>query len=450
MFRRVFPYMALCLALSGPVQGQSLEDAREALATGDAEAARALLADLMSTGAPDALALAGLMLRDGLGSEADLQGAMALFESSAAAGSVTAQVALGRIYHHGAPGVPADPLAAQRHYEAAIEAGSVSARTNLAALIASGVFGPPNWTALRGLLETAAEEGSTAARLHLAALLAQGLGGEADPFRARDLAEALVDERVPGAARLLAQMQVQGVGGAADPEAARALLREAFEAGEGAAATDLALLTQVEDPEAALRWFTRAAELGDGWGALNLGRLLSDGEAAPDDDLPRATELYRQAHAAGIAEASYALGIHLWDGLGVESDLEAARTTMRLAALRGSVAAMNDLGVMLETGIGGPPDPQGAREAYRDSAEAGYVLGAWNLADLLLSVAATPDDAAEGYAWCLWAIAAEVDATLRARHQASCNAHAQTLSEAVLRASEARFAELPDPASAIR
>lgn len=428
LFLRVWAVLPLCLCLLGPAQAETVAQARAALLAGDAGRAAEIAETLLTEDAADpaAATLLGVLLRDGRGVTQDVPRAMALLREAAEAGSAPAWVALGRAWQEGRPGLVADPVEAQRAYEAAIDLGSNAARANLAALIRSGALGPPDYAALRSLVAEALIRGSDAARVQMAAFLAEGLGGPADPRRARAMAEAAHADSVPGAARLLAQMQAQGVGGRADPDAARATLTAAAEAGDAGAATDLAAL--LTDADAARALLARAAAAGDGVAALALGRQLSDGALRPEDDLPRATALFRQAHERGLGAGSHALALHLWDGIGVAADPDAAREVMAIAAARGVPGAMNDLGVMLETGVGGAADPDGARAAYRDAAEAGHGLGAWNLADLILSAPGrTRAAAVEGYAWCLRAIANEDDPALRLRHADGCGQYARAL-----------------------
>lgn len=444
--RRIGAALALraAMLIAAPSAAQTLAEAQEALSAGDATAAAQIAEGL---GGPDvdleAAAFFAVLLRDGRDVAQDVPRAMDLLQRAAEAGSVSALVALGRAWQEGRPGLPADPVQAQRAYEAAIAQGSVAARANLAALILSGALGPPDYTALRGLVAQAVDGGSAAAQVQMAGLLAQGLGGPADPRRAREMAQTAYDAGAPGAARLLAQMQLQGVGGRADRAAAQATLEAAFVAGDAAAGTDLA--TIVPDPQDAVNWLARAADAGDGQAAMVLARQLSDGALDPEDDLARATALYRVAHERGLGAGSYALALNLWDGIGVAPDPDAARAVMEIAAARSNAAAMNDLGVMLETGVGSAADVSAARLAYRASAEAGHGLGAWNLADLLLS-APGGGEVVEGYAWCLRAIREEVDPVLRVRFAESCGGYAQNLTPEMIADAEALVAQmLGDP-----
>jgi TPR repeat protein len=246
-------------------------------------------------------------------------------------------------------------------------------------------------------------------------------------------------------------MRLQGVGGPPDPSGGRAGLAMAAEAGDAAAATDLGLLHRdggaglAPRPTRAADWFARAAEAGDGWGAYHLARMLSDGDEAVPDDPERALSLLSLADARGIGTATHRLALAYWDGIGTQVDHLAARAAMERAAALGLPEALNDLGVMVETGVGALPDPGAAPALYEASARAGYVLGGWNLADLLLNDGIAPVDRAEGYAWCLWAMSHETDEALLQGYRESCAAHAAGLAPDERAEAAARFRALPPP-----
>jgi len=439
--------LAVLGALGGPGAAQSLDAARDALASGRIDEAARLAEPLAAAGHAEALALLGLIARDAIPPDTDT--ARALLETAAASGAPTALVALGRAYQRGEIGLRADPARALDHYERAVAAGSEVAEVNLIGLVASGALGAPDGPALRARLEELAGAGTRGAASMLAEILATGRGGAADPVRARDLAEFAAEAGDPRAMRLLGWLLIQGVGGAADAAAGRAMLDRAARAGEGAAATDLGLLHRdggaglSPDILAARDWFERAATAGDGWGATHLARLLSDGDPAVPDAPARAFDLYRAADARGIPAATHGLAIAHWDGLGTERDPMTARAVMTRAAAAGFPRAINDLGVMMETGVGGDPDPARAAELYEAAARAGDTLGAWNLADLLLNPTLDPSDTAEGYAWCLWAEDNAPDAPTRETYREGCARAAARLSADDRARGAARFAELP-------
>jgi TPR repeat protein len=262
---RYAPGLAVLVALAVPVAGQSLDDARTALAFGRVDAARAMAEPLAAAGQAEALALLGLIARDAI--PPDIDTALAYLRSAAASGSPTAEAALGRAYQLGQLGLPPDTARAYDHFERAAAAGSRVAEVNLIALVASGALGDPDWPALRARLGDLAEEGIPGATVTLAEMLATGRGRELDPDRARRLAEAAAERGDPQALRLLGWMRLQGVGGAVDAPAGLAALERAAMAGNGAAATDLGLLHRdgtgvPSDPATARDWFRRAPRRG--------------------------------------------------------------------------------------------------------------------------------------------------------------------------------------------
>jgi TPR repeat protein len=444
---RCAPGLAVLVVLAVPAAGQSLDDARTALASGRVDDARAMAKPLAAAGQAEALALLGLIARDAIPPETET--ALAYLRSAAASGAPTAEAALGRAYQLGQLGLARDPARAVDHFERAATAGSRVAEVNLIALVAARALGDPDWPALRTRLEDLAEDGIPGAAVALAEILATGRGGALDPDRARRLAEDASERGDPQALRLLGWMRLQGVGGSPDVAAGLETLERAARFGNGAAATDLGLLHRdgaeglAVDPATARDWFERAAEAGDGWGATHLARLLSDGDAAVPDDPAQALALLGAGDARGIAAATHGLALAHWDGAGTPPDPQAARATMTRAALAGFPRALNDLGVMAETGVGNAPDPARAAELYEAAARAGDTLGAWNLADLLMNPDLAPTDPAEGYAWCLWAEDNAPDAGTAAEYRALCATTSAPLSADDRARGAARFAELP-------
>jgi TPR repeat protein len=139
--------LCFALALTGSVHAQSIDEARAALAAGRiARRRRASPSRWQPPGQTEALALLGLIARDAIPPETET--ARALLETSAASGSPTALVALGRAHQLGQLGLTPDPSAALLAYERAVAAGSAVAEVNLIGLIASGALGDPDWPAL--------------------------------------------------------------------------------------------------------------------------------------------------------------------------------------------------------------------------------------------------------------------------------------------------------------
>jgi TPR repeat protein len=423
--------LCFALALTGSATSQSLDEARAALASGRSAEASRLAEPLAAAGQTEALAILGIIARDAIPPETER--ARALLETSAASGSLTALVAMGRAHQLGQLGLTPDPSAALQAYEQAVAAGSAVAEVNLIGLIASGALGDPDWPALRSRLAVLAEEHVPGAAVALAEMLATGRGGVLEPSRARALAADAGAQGNAGAMRLLGWMQIQGVGGPVDREAGLALLRRAAGLGHGAAATDLGLL----EPAAADAWFERAALAGDGWGATHLARRLSD------IDPSRAVALFEAGDARGIPAATHGLALAYWDGTGAAVDLVMARRLMVRAAAAGFPRALNDLGVMWETGAGGDPDPVRAAEHYEAAARAGDPLGAWNLADLLLRTDVAPNDPARGYAWCLWAEDNASNPATRAGFRDRCARATAALSADERARGAALFLQLP-------
>ncbi|MGY4661995.1 TPR repeat protein [Pseudomonas chlororaphis] len=112
------------------------EQLRAMLEQSPARAAQAILL-AAGEGVPDAQALLGQILLDGLGIERDLALALRWFAIAAKGGQLMARNMLGRCHEHGW-GCEADARAAAGHYRQAAEAGLDWALYNYANLLATG------------------------------------------------------------------------------------------------------------------------------------------------------------------------------------------------------------------------------------------------------------------------------------------------------------------------
>lgn len=121
--------------------------------------------------------------------------------------------------------------------------------------------------------------------------------------------------------------------------------------------------------------------------------VLSGGDHA--DALPHVMEAVSRGHA----EAIYALGTWLRDGLGLERDEALARARLKEAADLGSIEACNDYAHMLEEGIGGEVNVQEAFAYIQTAAEGGSATSCYILAQMLIEGDVAAPDPALWFQW---------------------------------------------------
>lgn len=142
----------------------------------------------------------------------------------------------------------------------------------------------------------------------------------------------------------------------AEVQKAEAWFRQAAEAGDSAAMTNLATLIlhhAVQDLAKAERLFRTAAEAGNADAMVRLGQMLverSEGDQGETSDLSEAERLYRRAVLEGRPEAMVLLGQFLEvRNSRTAADLDEAERLYRRAAEKGDLDAMFLLGQILET-----------------------------------------------------------------------------------------------------
>ena len=143
----------------------------------------------------------------------------------------------------------------------------------------------------------AAQAGDAEAQYLLGYALETGARGQADPIAARTWYRAAADQGQTRAALRLALMLLEGRGGPADPLAAMEVHEPAAEAGDTDAMSLLGwfLATSAGDRILAYRWLKLAAEAGDGAAAANLATLIN---AMPQDRLDAAEAALQEWRAA--------------------------------------------------------------------------------------------------------------------------------------------------------
>lgn len=358
-------------------------------------------------GDPDGQWAAGMMAADGLGGPVDSRAAFRWRSAGAAQDHGLSMAALAESYLEGV-GVASDaatafawaaraffldPDSAADVFFAAAEALDAAGRER-ARRLAAPHLGPGDIvTVVRivlrdelpgGMSEAVAWAELAAVQGHVGAQVFVAEAYEAGDGVARDLEKA-------GVWRIMAAA-------AGDSES---LMRagEMYDRGEGVeadpgAAADYYGQAAAQGQEDALRRLTASAADGDPHAAYHLALLYADG-AGVSADADRAEALYRQAAAAGLAEAKNDLGSFYES----RERFDAAAEWYRSAADAGSALGAANLGALLLQGKGAPQDFAEAARLFRSSAKAGEPIGMYNLARLLGRGEGVALDVAEAYYW---------------------------------------------------
>jgi TPR repeat protein len=180
-----------------------------------------------------------------------------------------------------------------------------------------------------------------------------------------------------------------------------------------------------QDKAAALAWIVRAAEAGEPAAARELAGRQRNGAAIDADDTKIATVLKAQAES-GDLESMRALGPMYIRGRGVDRDAAKGLDILKSAAAKGSIGAMDDLAFMYLIGAPGVPAsrPESLKwytaAASHGEIEAMVTLGGmWDTAPG--SMTSSVRDAAQAFCWLMraslldWARAQEPLALMYAR-----------------------------------
>ena len=125
------------------------------------------------------------------------------------------------------------------------------------------------------------------------------------------------------ARRAIGEMYQKGIGIAKDPEKAKIWLRQAADAGDINGARKMGDSLIDSDPKSALQWYEKAADAGDAEAAYIAAVMYAENyEIRPNSK--RAALLMRQAAQAGIAGAQADYGLLVYQGAGVDRDIDAA------------------------------------------------------------------------------------------------------------------------------
>lgn len=297
------------------------------------------------------------------------------------AGSVDAQVILGRALVEGQAGLDDLPRGMGLLYQAA-EQNHPLALAQLGAVLMDDERVPSQPTVAAGYLARSHQLGHPWATQQLGAAYLVGRGVSRDPERAEQLLRNAVKRGQSGAMRLLGEAYLKGDPLPLQPSRGETLLTQSAQAGD---TTAMSLLgeayldgTLEGNPSEGIRLLTQAAQEGDGYAMVVLGRAYREGNGV-QRDLNEANRWLTRARNAGHESAADAL-------MYVQRDLGAAGNIQALiaAANGGHPGAMADLGQAYLDGKGVPRDQAQAETWLEQAHQAGHAGAAASLGRMYL------------------------------------------------------------------
>jgi TPR repeat protein len=231
--------------------------------------------------------------------------------------------------------------------------------------------------------EKAAGHGSPEAQNQIGYFYETGTGVTPDVSRALHWYQLAAATGFAPAKVNLAIAYLHGSGVAKNEELAMQLLTQAFQGGNGTAATYLGDISYFgigvkEDKIAGERWFEQGLKLHDPLAAFNLGSLYSVTEDH-SHDLAKAAGLLRLAADAGYVPAMHSLGLLLVNHSELKQEPQQSRDLLETAAKAGSWKSSIVLGILAREGRGEPADYKAAYFHFRlallqGHAEASHVI----------------------------------------------------------------------------
>lgn len=217
--------------------------------------------------------------------------------------------------------------------------------------------------------EKAAGHGSPEAQNQIGYFYQAGIGVSPDSKRALHWYQLSASSGCAAAKVNLAIAYLNGLSVQKNTDLAVRLLTQAFQDGNGTAATYLGLLSYFgkamkEDKVAGERWFESGLKLHDPLAAFNLGSLYSVYADHPRD-LLKAADLLHQAADAGYVPAMHSLGLLLVNHPELKQDPQQSRTLLETAANAGSWKSSIVLGILARDGRGVPVDDKTAYFHFR-------------------------------------------------------------------------------------
>ncbi len=431
-------YMLISTPDYGDINADGLKLGQVAAQQGDYDAAAKWFRLAARKGDKQAQYLFAMLYRDGKGVDRNDAQAVRWLKLAAAQHYRAAQYQLGSMLEHGRGVDAADATAAFKWFHQAARAGHAGAQLHLSVMYAQGkgvkqsIEQALDWAfkaadsgnseaksyvqQLLNRINAKASAGDPAAQFVLARIYEQGQGLHADINKAEQwlrqsaasgnagaqfhLAELLLHRnklqllqqaaalylkaarqgQMQAAARIGA-MYATGQGVARNRIEAVHWLKQAAEADQGPAQTNLAILlaSEQQDKQAVI-WLRKAARSGEADAQNNLAVMLALGRGVKQD--MRAALKWLQQAATADALAQYNLGLLYVRGTGILQHEQSAADWLEKAQAGGNVQARLLLGLLYDLGRGVIANAETAKHWYGLAADAGNADAIYNLAAL--------------------------------------------------------------------
>ena len=226
-----------------------------------------------------------------------------------------------------------DSLLALTYGRQAAQAGDTQAQVLVGHILLRGETGLIDAPEARKWFSSAADNGNLDAMVALGEMSLRSQAGLV-PANAKDYLERAAKGGRQDAMRVLADMYDRGDGVAQDPQKAQDWRQKAVSKGDYLAARAMGDSLIDSDPVSALKWYEKAAAQGDAESAYIAAIMYAETfEIRPDEQ--KSAVLMRQAATANIAPAMADYGLLIYQGAGVERDINAAAKWFEKAAIAG-------------------------------------------------------------------------------------------------------------------
>lgn len=301
-------------------------------------------------GVVSCIAALGLCYERGFGVPQNLMKAVKLYADASEKGCALGSLYLGNCYKNGI-GVPINPRKALVAYTKAAEKGDVIAMNFVGAAYENGDGADRNYATAALWYKKAAEKGDAKAICSLATLFLKGDGVKRNPQKAFALYKMAAEKGDACAMFNLAFCYNDGIGVAPDAAEGLEWMYKAAEAGEVRAMFNLGNYYDrgegvPADKNQAMTWFSRAAELGDVRAIHNLGMLYDE-----VGNHEKAFECFSVSARKGSLESAFSLGCKYICGEGTSTDYSEGAKWLKIAADAGNEQAQHNLNILYKQGV---------------------------------------------------------------------------------------------------
>lgn len=276
--------------------------------------------------------------------------AFAAYQREAAAGSATANTALGDYYPMG-HGTAKDPRAAYASYKKAVDLGDLDALVEMGEMTETGEGVPKDEAEAARIYRRSADSGSLRAQTYLARMIETGRGGfKADKAEAirryKELAQKGEEEAQEDLKRL-GQTATAGAQQNSELTGAALLVKQGRDLVAGG------------NPRSGMQKFLEASKQGNSDADFEIGALYFRGRGVDKSNNEALYWFERAAQGGNVAAMSLA-GMQYYSGLGIAVNYAKAAQWLAKPAEAGYVSAQYCLALMYRDGQGVSRDPKKA------------------------------------------------------------------------------------------